>query len=200
VCVPNSQHVPDPGQSINSAYCHNPGTCVVANVANAYVADAIVVVGGWKGVWGGWRGDTVGGWGWVGGWGCGCGWMRVWVDEGVGGGCVWACVGGDVWVWGCVGGVWVGATCWQTKALQMNSLSATSPCVRPCTCSWVHVCVKGRDGCAWGWECRCVCVCGCGCVCVGAHVCVCVVVVLMLAIELAIVHVCVCVCVCVLYT
>jgi hypothetical protein len=35
--------------------------------------------------------------------------MRVCVDEGVGGVCVWGCVGGDVW--GCVGGLWVGDIC-----------------------------------------------------------------------------------------
>jgi hypothetical protein len=80
--------------------------------------------------------------------------------------------------------------------------------VRPRTCTWVHVCVKGRAGCASGWE--CVCVCGCGCVCVGARGCVCIglystvlyctvlystVGVFVLALELALVHVCVCVCV-----
>jgi hypothetical protein len=64
VCVPNIQHVPNPGQHINSAYCHNPGTCVVASVANAYVADVIVVVGavgGGRLLVGGGRGCGMGG-------------------------------------------------------------------------------------------------------------------------------------------
>jgi hypothetical protein len=79
--------------------------------------------------------------------------MRVWVDEGVGGVCVWGCVGGDVWGFvgvcgGCVGGGYI---------LPNQSLANERPISNIAMCTTTHMrmgactrCVKGRAGCAWG--------------------------------------------------
>jgi hypothetical protein len=80
----------------------------------------------------------------------------VWVDEGVGGGlCVGVCGRGCVGVCGgCVGGGYMLPN--QSLANERHVRNIAMCTVRPRTCTWVHVCVKGRAGCASGWECVCV--------------------------------------------
>jgi hypothetical protein len=68
-------------------------------------------------------------------------------------------VGGDVWGFvgvcgGCVGG---GYSLPNQSLANERHVSNIAMCtVRPRTCTLVHVCVKGRVGCASVWECVCV--------------------------------------------